>query len=57
MQAYDNIGTEYFYIGNIKKAKYYNDKVCFGQVEPSDSIVRKVAIQILKTKIDRRVNN
>ena len=48
MQAYDNIGTEYFYLGNLTKSKFYNDKVCFGEVEPPEkSIVRKVAIQIL----------
>ena len=57
LAAYDNIGTEYFYLGNLTKAKYYNDKVCFGEVEPAESIVRKVAVQILETKIERNEND
>ena len=56
MEAYDNIGTEYFYLSNLKKAKFYNDKVVFGDIEGPDSIIRKVAISILKTKIERKVN-
>ena len=56
MKAYDNIGTEYFYLSDLTRAKFYNDKVTFGEVEPSTSIVRKVSIQILKTKIERKQN-
>ena len=51
LEAYDNIGCEYFYIGNLKKAKFYNDKVCFGDIEMPGSIMRKVAVQILETRL------
>lgn len=54
LQAYDNIGREYFYLSDMTRAKFYNDKVCFGEIEPADSIVRKVSIQIMTTKIERK---
>ena len=44
LEAYDNIGCEYFYIGNLTKAKFYNDKVCFGEIEMPGSIMRIVAV-------------
>ena len=54
LQAYDYIGAEYYYMSDLTRAKFYNDKVCFGEIEHPDSIVRKVSVQILVTKVERR---
>ena len=35
IRSYDNLSIEYYYIGNIDKAKLYHDRVINGNVEES----------------------
>ena len=48
MQAYQNVAIDYFYMGKIEKAEFYDNKYKQGGHEGPDSIVRKVAIQKVK---------
>lgn len=43
MNAYDNMAIQYFYIGDLEKSKYYNDRMCRGKFEARFSIVRKMS--------------
>jgi hypothetical protein len=40
MGAYDNLSIQYFYLGELDKSKYYNDRVCRGKFEANFSIVK-----------------
>jgi len=40
IEAYQGIALNYFYIGNIKKAKHYHDRAIRGKSENENSIVR-----------------
>ena len=37
MRSYDNLAIEYYYIGNIEKARLYHDRVMRGRIEQSNS--------------------
>ena len=37
MRSYDNLAMEYYYIGNIKKAQLYHERVLRGRIEQSNS--------------------
>lgn len=37
MRSYDNLSIEYYYVGNIAKAKLYHERVFRGRVEHKDS--------------------
>ena len=37
MRSYDNLAIEYYYIGNINKAKLYHDRVLRGRIEQKNS--------------------
>ena len=37
MRSYDNLAIEYYYIGNINKAKLYHDRVLRGRIEQQNS--------------------
>ena len=41
---------QYYYLGDVMKAKYYHDKMMNGKVEPEESEVRKLGVQRLTTK-------
>ncbi len=43
MEAYDQLGIMYYYVGDLEKSKYYNDRMCRGKVEARFSIVRKMS--------------
>ena len=43
MRAYDNLAIEYFYIGNINKAKIYHDRVFRGRVEQDNSTAKNAS--------------
>ena len=42
MTAYDKIAVNYFYLCDLEKAKYYQERMMRGQFEPSDSKLRKI---------------
>lgn len=43
MSAYDNLALQYFYLGEMDKSKYYNDRVVRGKMESNFSIVKKMS--------------
>ena len=53
MQAYDNIAMEYFYMGDLQKAKFYSDRMLRGKFENKDSIIRSVCVNILQSKREK----
>lgn len=56
VKAYDNLSIDYFYLGEIEKANYYNDRIMRGKTENEKSIVKKVNCNMLKSKIEQRHN-
>ena len=40
LRSYDNLSIEYYYIGNIKKAKLYHERVLHGRVENKSSMAK-----------------
>lgn len=53
MQAYDNMALEYFYMGDLEKAKFYQERMLRGKFENKDSIIRGVCINILQSKREK----
>jgi hypothetical protein len=56
LKAYTNLSIDYYYLGQIEKAKYYKERVLRCKSENNQSITRKVAVQILKSRIDQKVS-
>lgn len=44
LQAYQGISLSYFYLGQLKKATHYHERVLRGKSENSSSIVRTTAV-------------
>lgn len=44
---------EYFYNGDLDKAKIYEERVSRGKLERKDSIIRSVCINILQSKREK----
>lgn len=44
IEAYQGIALNYFYSGNLKKARYYHDRAIRGKSENDQSLVKKTAI-------------
>ena len=43
IRSYDNLSQEYYYLGNIEKARLYHERVFRGKVEPNaEASVSKV---------------
>ena len=40
LRNYDNLSIEYFYIGNIDKAKLYHERVFRGRIEQPNSMAK-----------------
>ena len=40
IRSYDNLSQEYYYVGNIAKAKLYHERVFTGKIEASESIAK-----------------
>lgn len=40
VRSYDNLSQEYYYVGNIDKAKLYHERVFGGKIEAGDSMAR-----------------
>jgi len=41
-RAYEQIGLQYYYLGNLAKSKYYNDRCMRGKNERKDSKLRVI---------------
>lgn len=48
MKSYDNLAIEYYYIGNITKAKLYHDRVFKGRAMQTNSISMKASLALNK---------
>lgn len=44
LKAYDFIGIQFFYSGQLDKAKYYHNKMIHGNLEPENSELKKLGI-------------
>ncbi len=41
MEAYENLGLQYFYLGQTEKSLFYSDRMMKGKFEAKFSIIRK----------------
>lgn len=57
MESYQGTALNYFYLGSIKKAKFYHDRAIRGKSENENSLVKKTAIQIIKANKDRSISD
>ena len=48
IRAYDQIGMQYYYMGNLEAAEFYHNKMNLGEVEPKDSSLRDSIIKKLE---------
>jgi tetratricopeptide (TPR) repeat protein len=55
--AYDSIGLQYFYLGDIERARYYHERMWRGIAEDDKSAVRKISQQKLKLKRKNRLQD
>ena len=53
MQAYDNIALEYFYMGDVQKARHYQERMERGKMEAKESVIRNVCLNILWSKREK----
>jgi hypothetical protein len=44
IEAYQGIALNYFYLGQLKKARYYHERALRGKSENDTSLVKKTAI-------------
>ena len=54
MEAYDNLAIQYYYLGDLEKSKYYNDRMTRGKFEARFSIVRKMSENHAKKKYKQK---
>ena len=57
MSAYDNLAIQYFYLGELERSKYYNDRMCRGKFESNFSIVKKMSQNNAKKKANQDEQN
>ena len=57
LNAYDNMGLEYFYLGDIEKSSYYHDRMVRGKVESDSSVIKSVTMNLLANKRSSGVKN
>ena len=55
--AYDMIGLQYYYLGEMEHANYYHQKLMNGAVEKVGSELRELGIQKLLTNIEDKAQN
>ena len=48
MRAYEKLAVSYFYLGDMTKSDYYNDRHLRGKCENDDSMNKQTAINQLK---------
>ena len=54
MKAYEGLGIQNFYLGQLPKAEYYQERFLRGKMENDKSIVKGAAIQFVKTHLERK---
>ena len=42
INAYEGLGVQYFYLGQLKKSNYYVDRMMRGKLEKKDSKIREI---------------
>ena len=52
MEAYENLAVDNYYLGFMDKAGFYDRKFKYGQSEEPEAVVRKVAVGIIKNRIE-----
>lgn len=52
VQAYDLIGIQNYYMGDLDKAKFFHSKTIGGVIEPKDSEIRKLGISKMVNKMN-----
>ena len=50
IRSYDNLAIEYYYVGNIGKAKMYHDRVVRGRIEDPFSTAKHASALLNKYK-------
>ena len=50
LNAYDSMGLEYFYLGDIEKSSYYHDRMVRGKLESDSSVTKSVSKNLLENK-------
>ena len=54
MIAYDKLALQYFYLGELEKSIYYNDRVMRGKYEAQFSLVRKMTLNwLLRNEVNK----
>jgi tetratricopeptide (TPR) repeat protein len=50
LRGYDNIGIQYFYLGNKEKAKYYHERMIYGRIESQHSDMKELVLRNYRNK-------
>ena len=50
LEVYDNLGIEYYYLGDIERAVYYHNRMIQGSLEPEGTAVKEISLNMLSTK-------
>jgi len=48
LMAYDLMGMQYYYMGDLEKANYYHSRMSNGKLEPNDSNTKQIGISRVK---------
>ena len=54
MHAYEGLGIQNFYLGQLPKAEYYQDRFLRGKMENDSSVIKGAAIQFVKTHLHKK---
>ena len=54
MAAYDNLGMQNYYIGEVGAARYYHDRMVRGKSESEQSIIRKLSNDNAHSRYEKR---
>ena len=52
LEAYQALSIDNYYLGYMNKAEFYDHKFKYGEFEGPSAVVRKVAVGIVKNRID-----
>jgi tetratricopeptide (TPR) repeat protein len=55
-EAYGNIGREHFYLGDLDKALYYNDRMVRGKVENERSSLKTMSHHVVKNRREAKLD-
>ena len=47
IHSYEGLGTQYYYLGDLKKSQYYMDRMMRGKIEKKDSKIREIYLSQL----------